>query len=919
MGMVKLSGKRPPGMLIIFLAGILLFMSAPSAYAQSNSLFYLSNAETDENLPVGSVIGYFFPTGIFSPKNYVITDTGDAAFFIIEDKTLKTGAIFDFESRNTYTIWITDPDSGAEEEISISILDVNEKPVIAQAAPFTVNTEEGTASVFTLNAADPDEDSLSWTLAEPPLNGTASAEGTGTSLSVGYTPNPGYSGTDSFVVQVSDGELTDTITVRITITIAPVVLQNTAPVISQGDAISVSMDEDASPLPFDLTLNADDADGDTLTWRILTPAGKGTALVSGTGYVSYTPHANQNGTDSFAVEVSDGKGGTDSITVSVNISAQNDLPAIARGDAVTVSMDEDSFPTPFELTLMADDIDGDSLIWTLAEPPLNGTASAEGTGASLPVGYTPNPGYNGTDSFVVQVSDAKGGTDSIRVTVSIGAQNDPPEIASGDSVSVSMDEDGAPTPFELTLNATDPDGDSLIWTLAEPPLNGTAIADGTGDALAVNYTPNAAYNGTDSFVVEVSDGILSDSITVSVSIADRNDPPEIIEGNEITVYMDEDGFPEPFSLLLSASDPDGDLLTWSLVLEPLHGMVIADGIGTSLPVNYMPESAYVGADTFEVQVSDGEFSDVITVHVSIRAWVEDCESVCDPSVEDCRMIYMDEDGTPAPFDLTLSASDPDDDILTWSIVLPPENGTASAEGTGYSKDIHYTPDPDYNGLDNFEVQVSDGWLTDSLMIYVCIAPRNDAPGFEAQAVKTVAQDTPYTHMIRVADPDADDDHIITAPLLPDWLDFSDNYDGTATLTGTADQTGAYEVQILAEDSHGETGTQHFTINVVAVNSEDMQTASPGQDANTGSEEDSDDTADNPPADSEQDASQTWENSVPGDIDNSGSADIGDVILALQILAGMTPDRPVFLSGDVNADGSIGADEVIYVLQLISVP
>ncbi len=102
---------------------------------------------------------------------------------------------------------------------------------------------------------------------------------------------------------------------------------NIPPLITEGSVTNVVMSEDASPVPFSLTLNASDSDGGTLAWAVITNAQHGTVAPAGAGAswaVGYTPLANYNGSDSFAVQVSDGQGGTDTIIVNVTIQPVND-------------------------------------------------------------------------------------------------------------------------------------------------------------------------------------------------------------------------------------------------------------------------------------------------------------------------------------------------------------------------------------------------------------------------------------------------------------------------------------------------------------------------------------------------------------------------------------------------------------------
>ena len=183
-------------------------------------------------------------------------------------------------------------------------------------------------------------------------------------------------------------------------------------------------------------------------------------------------------------------------------------------------MSEDGAPTAFDLTLHATDGDvGDTLTWSISTPASNGTASASGTGASQVIGYTPTANYNGSDSFVVQVSDGNGGTDTITVNVTIEAVNDAPICS---SVILTTNEDVA---GEATPDCTDVDtGDTLTYSIVDQGTNG----DVSVVAGKLSYTPDFNYNGPDTFTYKANDGTVdSNTATVNVTVTPVNDPPAV--------------------------------------------------------------------------------------------------------------------------------------------------------------------------------------------------------------------------------------------------------------------------------------------------------------------------------------------------------------------------------------------------------
>jgi len=202
---------------------------------------------------------------------------------------------------------------------------------------------------------------------------------------------------------------------------------NTTPVISQGSTANVTLSKNSTPTPFSLILSASDSDSNTLTWSISSAAGHGTATVktpvTGTTVsLNYTPTTGYIGSDAFSVLVSDGNGGTDTITVNLTIAQPpNVAPVInATVDAVEI-LSQNNFPVPFSLTLTASDGNSDPLTWSISNRASHGTAGIKlpNTGDTATITYQPVKNYIGSDSFMIMVSDGLGGSATIRILIDV--------------------------------------------------------------------------------------------------------------------------------------------------------------------------------------------------------------------------------------------------------------------------------------------------------------------------------------------------------------------------------------------------------------------------------------------------------------------------------------------------------------------
>ena len=477
-----------------------------------------------------------------SPYDWVMPGPSLAALatpLVIGPNTHINGLVFD--SRDYTPLSAVAPvlsgDSGATGMQHMAVMrafliPTNDPPVITQGTAVAVTlSRNNTPTAFSrsLNATDGDGNPLAWSIATPATNGTAGvvAPATGGTVALSYVPALNYVGTDSFVVQVADGQGgTDTITVNLTISSPP----NTAPVITQGTAVAVTLSKNNTPTAFSRSLNATDVDGNPLTWSISTAATNGTAGIvapatGGTVALSYVPALNYVGSDSFVVQVADGQGGTDAITVNLTISPPpNSAPMITQGTSAAVTLSENNTPVAFSRSLSASDADEDPLAWTISTAAANGTAGivAPATGGTVVLSYVPALNYVGTDSFTVQVTDGRGGSDVVTVNLTVEEPpNQVPVITGTEVVVVTLTQNGFPVAFQQVLAAADADADPLSWSVTVPGDHGTAsvVVPASGGSVVLAYQPVAGYLGNDSFTVGVSDGRGgSDSVVVQVVI-----------------------------------------------------------------------------------------------------------------------------------------------------------------------------------------------------------------------------------------------------------------------------------------------------------------------------------------------------------------------------------------------------------------
>ncbi len=304
----------------------------------------------------------------------------------------------------SFTYTISDGKGGTSTAtVNLSISPVNDRPDavddnIVVTAPGKVTIDPAT---LLANDTDVDGDKLTITSVQCATHGTVAL----VNGKVVFTPDAGYSGPATFTYTISDGKggcgnaSSDSATVCLTIP-----KDNTAPV-AVNDSVTGQEDHAFVITMATLLANDSDANGDKLTITSVQAAVHGAVAIVN-GQVVFTPDANYNGPASFTYTISDGKGGSDTATVSLNINPENDAPNAVNDGVITGN--EDIPLTINFATLLANDndIDGDKLTITSVQAAVHGAVAI----VNGQVVFTPDANYNGPASFTYTISDGKGGS-----------------------------------------------------------------------------------------------------------------------------------------------------------------------------------------------------------------------------------------------------------------------------------------------------------------------------------------------------------------------------------------------------------------------------------------------------------------------------------------------------------------------------
>ncbi len=466
--------------------------------------------------------------------------------------------------------------------VSVTVGDVNDPPIAVDDSGPAFNTPEDVP--FTTGGVLGNDSDIDGTLLAPSVQlddtgtiGTVTNNADGT---FDFSPVGDWNGSTSFAYRVQDNDGAWSGWADVTVVVVPV---NDPPAIDPIPDATISEID-----PFAVTATGSDINGDPLTFSAI---GLPPFLVidPASGLISGTPGYDDSGVYVITVTVTGPGGLSASTAFSLTVLNTNRPPTGLPDNYDLVQYDTMVIGAPGVLSNDTDP-DGDPIASVIEALPIRGTLTLNSDGSFT---YAHSADNDFDDSFTYRVFDGLAFSEPVRVTLSIEAKNKPP-FAVDDAYVLYEDSTGT---FELTLNDSDPDGDSLFVTAVTAAEHGTLTIDVGGQ---VTYTPAHNYTGIDHFRYTISDGNGgTSSAAVDVRVFPLNDPPVGMQDFLVV----NDYFEVNIQVLANDIDPDGDFLILASVGSDSNGSFVANADGT---VTFRAYPGFFGSIEVSYRASDGK-------------------------------------------------------------------------------------------------------------------------------------------------------------------------------------------------------------------------------------------------------------------------------------------------------------------------
>jgi trimeric autotransporter adhesin len=327
--------------------------------------------------------------------------------------------------------------------------------------------------------------------------------------------------------------------------------------------------------------------------------------------------------------------------------------------------------------LLADDIDGDTLTYTVTSAPTMGTISINQYGIWT---YTGTSNKAGTDTITIAIQDGRGGEVTTTLSFVMEALNQAPEAPS--DVSNTLQDIRV---LSGEVGASDIDGDTLSYTVSTEASHGTLSVNESG---VWNYAAADGYMGTDSAVIAIDDGnggVITQTLNFDIKVSAptlADSSSNLLEDTNVTG-------------VLNVVNPIGGALVYEVLNASAKGSF---SVNESGEWSYTPNADLNGSDSITVKVTNAYgLSSTATVSLAIEA-VNDAPILTETPAQVTLYAGSSTSGV-------IKASDVDGDVLSYSVTANPDHGTFSIDNQGH---WNYTAERYYAGESSATLTIDDG-------------------------------------------------------------------------------------------------------------------------------------------------------------------------------------------------------------------
>lgn len=518
--------------------------------------------------------------------------------------------------------------------------------------------------------------------------------------------------------------------------------------------------------------------------------------------------------------------------------------------------------TSFTVTATARDAFGNTVTG------YNGTVqvtSNDGS-ANLPSNYTFVPGDNGSKGFAVTLN--AGGNHTVTVTntvtasvtgtsgtiavtpvsdVSVAMTDSPDPVDAGSNLTytITATNNGPSAAGSITWSDTLPAGTTFVSISSPGGFDGTAPAVGSGGTISgniatlavgaskvytlvvnVGYLPNATVlSNTATFTVANDPNSANNSATATTTVSaipeiavfdgPTDGAPALADGQVAAVNFGSTTYNNPLTRTFTIKNVGTGPLNVSGITMPsgfsLPTAFVAQAIAPTASITFTAryDAPTVGTTTGTMAILSDD-SDEGSFDVPVSGTRTNIAPVAVAASH-----TTDED---VALQITLDVSDGDNDVLTYSIIPTPANGSIFLNGNI----VTYVPNHNYNGPDSFTFKVNDGTAdSNAVTISITVNPVNDTPVVVAPGIPDVTQIKPgLTTVVDLKDYFSDIEtastaltYVVTPASGTPFYTLSRN--GTVlSITGVS--PGTVDITVTASDSDNASATDTFTLHVKQV-------------------------------------------------------------------------------------------------------